>query len=320
MTTLVTGANGHVGCNVVRQLLQKGEDVRALVHRNRDALEGLDVEFVTGSINDVQSLQQALKGADTVIHAAAMISITGSRRGLVEKINVRGARHVADAALQAGANMVHVSSVHAFDLRAGGIVTETHPRAGPKNYAYDHSKFQGEQEVRAVVAQGLDACIVNPTAVIGPNDYGPSRMGQVFLDLRAKKMPALVRGTFDFVDVRDVAASIIAATHKGVSGENYLLGGTHQTIQGLAALASQVSGTPAPRLVLPGWAALLGVPFATLAAAITSGEPKFTRESIGALRHGLPVDSSKAAAVLGHSPRPLQQTIQDIYDWFEASA
>ncbi len=312
VTNVVTGANGHLGGNLVQLL----DDVRATVHRNSGVLERLGVDQVPANILEPESLHRAFKGADTVYHLAAKISITGDKDGSVHRINVDGARNVAAAAREVGARLIHVSSVHAFDMSAPpSPIDEDHERSGAKNYVYDQSKAAGEAAVREEIAKGLDATIVNPTGIIGPGDYAPSRMGKVFLDLRAKRLPALVNGTFDFVDVRDVAASIVAASQRGATGENYLLGGHHVSVRELAACAASVTGVPAPKLTIPLWLATACVPLARL---LERGEPTFTLESLGALRHGEPVDHGKATRVLGHAPRPLRETIEDTYAWFDA--
>ncbi len=318
MTVVVTGAAGHLGGNLCRALLKQGEAVRAAAHRDRRALDGLDVSIVSIDLADPASLRKAFAGAEKVYHLAGKISIQGDPDGSVHAANVVGARNAAEAALEVGVErFVHVSSVHAFDLRRSARVDEDAPRAGPNNYAYDQSKAQGEDAVRGVIERGLDATMVNPTGIIGPFDFKPSRMGQVFLDLAARRMPALVRGGFDFVDVRDVANSTIAAAKNGITGRNYLLAGHHVTIKELAHVASAITGTPAPRTVLPIGLAGLGVPFAAWRAKRHGRDPKFTKESLGALRHCPTIDDARARQELGHAPRPLVDSIRDTYAWFQ---
>ncbi len=116
------------------------------------------------------------------------------------------------------------------------------PRSAP---AYDHSKARAEREVLAGVERGLDAVILNPTAVLGPFDFEPSRMGRVLLDLQRGALPALVAGGFDWVDARDVCAAAIAAEDRGRRGERYLLSGSYASVVDLAALVAEISGTPA---------------------------------------------------------------------------
>jgi dihydroflavonol-4-reductase len=316
---VVTGASGHIGANLVRELLARGRRVRALVHRDARALSGLAVEQAEGDVLDTASLDQAFRGAHTVFHLAAVISISGDAGGRVQSVNVTGARNAAAAARHAGATRyVHCSSIHAFDLyRASGTIDETSPRSmRPGAFSYDASKCQGEIAVRREIEQGLAAVIVNPTAVMGPFDWGPSRLGRVLLDLIHRRLPSLVDGGFDFVDVRDVVASMIAAEATGRVGENYLLGGHHHTVAELGAMATAVTGVPCPAITVPRWLAKTGVPFALAWGRLLGQEPLFTFESLDTLGLVRTIDTSKARAELGHAPRPLGDTVRDAYRWF----
>ena len=214
MTTVVTGASGFLGGAVVRALLADNREVRAVDLVKGPTLDGLDVEFRVGNVLDPESLSTAFAGADSVCHLVALISIAGDPTGQVRRINVDGVRNVAQAALESGVSrMVHCSSVHAYDLETGGrSVTEESPRStAPGLPAYDRSKAAGEVELRKVIEEGLDAVVVNPTGIIGPYDYAPSRMGQVFTAMFSGKLPALIHGGFDWVDSRDVANSLVAS-------------------------------------------------------------------------------------------------------------
>lgn len=326
MTVLVTGAAGHIGGNLVRTLLQRGEHVRVLVRNSTRALEGLDVERITGDIRDPDAAKRAVAGVDVVFHLAAQISISGDPNGLVRAVNVDGARSIAEAALAAGvARFVHCSSVHAFDLyrpaEPGTTIDETAPRVPdePSHFAYDRSKAAGERALREVMARGLQAVIVHPSGVIGPYDFAPSRMGRTFLQLYHRSLPSLVDGGFDFVDVRDVVAGLLAARERGVVGENYLLTGHYQKIRDLGATAQAITGVRPPRIVAPIWVARLGVPFFGVAGRVLRQEPLFTHESLSVLQTPFRFDRGKAGRALGYAPRPFADSVRDIYAWFDTA-
>lgn len=321
MTVVVTGASGHLGANLVRTLLERGHRVRALVHRHTQAIEGLNVEIARGDVLDSHSMRRALAGAEVVYHLAAVISIAGDRHGRVRAVNVDGAEHVARAALQCGVRrLVHCSSVHAFDLHSGPpTIDETARRvpAGSRSHtAYDRSKAGGERRVRRLITEGLDAVILHPTSVIGPHDFEPSRMGRFFLHLQRRSLTSLVSGSFDFVDVRDVVAGLIAAAERGRSGESYLISGHHHRIRELAGIAAEITGVPLPRFTAPMWAARLGAPVVGLVSRATRKDPLYTTESLAVLRSGARIDHTKATTDLGHRPRPTVETVADLYRWF----
>ncbi|MCA9657687.1 MAG: SDR family oxidoreductase [Myxococcales bacterium] len=319
MKVVVTGATGHVGANLVRALLREGHEVRAMVRDDRVGLDGLEVEFVRGDVRDPASLRRAFAGAELVFHLAAMISISGDRKGLVPAINVHGVRNAAEAALAVGARrMVHVSSIHAFGLDdRSAPLDERRPRALESfEPAYNLSKNAGEVELRKVIDRGLDATIVNPTGIVGPFDYRPSRMGRLFLQLYRRSLPSLVPGGFDFVDVRDVVAGILSAAERGETGENYILGGRYVPVRELASIAERITGRRPPRVSAPMWLARATAPFFELGGRVTGREPLYTRESLSALRANPDIRHDKAKAALGHRPRPFEETVRDTYAWF----
>ncbi|MEA1903925.1 MAG: NAD-dependent epimerase/dehydratase family protein [Actinomycetota bacterium] len=322
MTAVVTGASGFLGGAVVRHLLESGQEVRAVDIRKGPTLDGLDVDYVHGDVLDPSTLEASFSGADVVYHLVGLISITGDPHGKVRRLNVEGVRNVARAALHSGASrMVHCSSVHAYDLAAAGDgVTEHSPRStAPGLPPYDRSKAAGEAALREVVDEGLDAVIVNPTGIIGPYDHEPSRMGHVLLALFEGRLPALLDAGFDWVDSRDVARGLAAAAQDGRHGQNYLLPGHHRTIPELARITENVSGTPAPKRMVPLGLAKTLAPLGDLIVRRTGSPLWYTRESLHALINSPEVAGEKASSQLGYEPRPIEETIEDIYEWFASN-
>ena len=322
MTVLVTGAGGHIGGNLVRALLAGGRRVRALVRNDTRPLEGLDVERVTGDVLRPETLAPALEGVDVVYHLAGIITIEGDPDGRVWQTNVEGVKNVAASCLAAKVRrLVHFSSIHAF--RQPPLLErldETRPLVeGETEMAYDRTKAAGHREVLAAVQRGLDAVIVHPTAVLGPIDFKPSAMGQVLLDLYHRRLPALVDGGFDWVDVRDVVAGALAAEKQGRTGQNYLLSGAWRSVKELADLAEEVTGVRSPRFTSPMWLARVGAPFLGGWARVTGRRPLYTADSLRALRSNRRISSDKARGELGYSSRPLRDTIADAFEWFRGA-
>jgi dihydroflavonol-4-reductase len=290
-----------------------------LVREDVRAVEGLDVERVRGDVLDPESLRRAFDGAEVVYHLAARISVTGDPDGSVWRTNVDGPRNVAEACLACRVRrLVHFSSVHALAQDPVDVPLDESraPADRPGDLAYDRSKAAGGRAVREALARGLDAVIVHPSAILGPIDWKPSAMGQVLLDLHHRRLPALVAGGFDWVDVRDVVAGALAAEAQARTGERYILSGAWLTVRDLAALAAGVTGVPRPRLTAPMWLARVGAPFAQAWAGLRGTRPLFTSDSLHALRANRCMSHDKAARDLGYSPRPLRETVADAYAWF----
>ncbi len=317
--TFITGAAGHVGANLIRLLLSRGRRVRAVVHEDRRALNGLDVEITACDITDRGSVERALDGIDVVYHCAARIAISKhDEKGMVET-NVEGTRNLVEASLSRGVRrFVHFSSIHAISCGASDEpVDEIRPLVDhATGMLYDATKAEGERIVLDGVHRGLDAVIVNPTAVIGPNDFKPSLMGDVILRLLRGKLPGLVRGGFNWVDARDVAAGAVLAEEKGRRGERYILGGAWESVQGLSRLVSKLTGMKTMLRTIPLALAYIGLPFLSLGSAITGSRRLYTHDSLRTLSQYRTVSSRKAETELGYRHRNLEDTIRDTVSWF----
>lgn len=326
-TVLVTGASGLVGATLVRALLAQGRDVRALVHSDSRVLAGLELERVRADVRDPESLVQATTGVDVVYHLAGSISLMMDSTQEMEAVNALGTRNVVEACLRCGVRrLVHFSSIDALRHapldrpvdETRPLVDEDCPDAERKKIApYDRSKAQGEREVRAGIARGLDAVILRPTGMLGPNDFKPSYLGQALILLARGRIPALVHGGFDWVDVRDVVAGALSAEEIAPAGSQYLLGGHWHTLRQVAELVAGVAGWPAPFFTVPMGLADAFAPCMLHLARFNGTQPIYTRMTLNTLRDSRRVDCGRAAQDLGYTARPLETTIQDTLSWFQ---
>jgi len=321
MITAVTGASGHIGGNLVRALLEQGRQVRCLVRHDRRALDGLKVETVEGDVFDPDSLERLMRGAETVFHLAGRISIVGAEGGLVERTNVGGVRNVVEACLKTGIRrLVHCSSIHAFSTYPSGeLIDETRALSlGPEHMPYDRSKAKGQTVVlEAVRNRGLNAVVINPAAVVGPHDYKLSRMGEVLLDIYLRRLPALIDGGYNWVDVRDVVAGALAAESRGRTGECYLLTGHWVHICDVSRLISRLTGRKTPQAATPLW---LAMPIAYLSLAwgrLQGKVPKFSPGAVRSIQMHRNISHAKASRELGYQPRPFEDTVRDTLEWFK---
>jgi dihydroflavonol-4-reductase len=319
MVVVVTGAAGHLGGNLVRALLDRGRRVRALVHQDRRALEGLDLEIVEGDVRDPRSLQRALEGAEVVYHTAAHISLLRDEWPLLEAVNVLGTRNVVEACLSSGVRrLVHFSSIHALqEPPPPACIDESCSLVAPSGCPpYDRSKAAGEREVLKGMERGLDAVILIPTAFIGPYDFRPSHFGEALLAMGRGKLPALVQGGYDWVDVRDVTQGALAAEERAPTGARYLLSGHWVSLREVAAMVEEITGTSAGRLIFPIWLARMGAPFATAFARRKGKRPLYTSASLKALCSHRMISHLRSSRDLDYHPRPFRDTLVDTLRWF----
>ncbi len=320
MKVAITGACGHIGISVMKELSNRGFSYKALAHHDTTYLENAQVEFIKGEVNNRQDIEKLLEGCDALIHSAAIISINGDKGGAVRKVNVEGVRNVMQTALDMQIKrVVHISSIHAYNaLPKDEELNESRTFVDKGAFAYDQSKRDGQLIVKEMVAKGLKAVILNPTSVTGAPENRMSYQGKAILDIYQDKIPAIFNGGFDWVDVRDVSSAICNALTMGQVGENYLLSGKYYTMREIINLVSDVKGEKIKIPTIPVWAARAGLPFVKLQSKITGKEPLYTVESIDVLVNGnTKISNEKAKTELGFNPREFKETIRDLISWFK---
>lgn len=315
MKVAVTGAGGFVGTNLLKLLLEQGHDVRAIDRAPSQHVSSPKLAWINADILDPKAMRKAFKGVEIVYHLVAKITLA-NEDPVAWKLNVEGARGVAEAALATGVRrLVHCSSIHAFDQYVCRDINERSPRTEDASRpVYDRSKWAGEQAVRAVIAQGLDAVICNPTGVYGPVDFSNSRVNHTALQAARGKLPAIPEGGFDFVDVRDVVKGFTLAAEKGRSGENYLLGGHFLSMRELCSLSAETVGRRGPRVTIPLWALRALVPVVSRLNRL--GDDALSEASIAAIEASPRVSHQKAQKELSYTPRPAEETVRDLIAFF----
>lgn len=318
---IVTGAAGHLGSTILELLVDRGERVFALLLAGQEPkLRHPAIRYFTGDVCDIESLRpmfEAADGAVTVIHTAARISIARRIQKGVREVNVAGTQNIiALCRKYAVRRLVHVSSVHAIpELPKNKVITEVDSLSAKSVVGgYAKTKAEAAQAVYEAAAEGLDAVVVFPSGILGPNDRGENHLVQLMLDYMRGKLLASVHGGYDFVDVRDVAEGCLRAADYGVRGEGYILSGHYASIKELLSMAAPLCG--GKRIpTLPIWLAKLGIPFVELYAKLRRRRPLYTSYSLYTLSSNARFRSAKAREQIGYRPRALRETVSDMIHW-----
>ncbi|MDX9865020.1 MAG: SDR family oxidoreductase [Anaerolineaceae bacterium] len=320
---VVTGATGHVGNVLVRQLCEEGKTVRAMVLPGEDCsvLDDLGVEVVEGNVLHPQEVERAFEGAQLVFHLAGMISILPGRDERVWQVNVQGTRNVLDAVKKMGVErLVYTSSIHALKRIPDGVVIDELIPFDPETDIsdYDRSKATASLEVlQAVHEEGVDAVIICPTGIVGPYDFRLSEMGRLIADALRRPLNFSVEGAFDFVDVRDVARGHILAAEHGRKGEVYILSGEQIKIFSLVKLVQHLAGIRSWVVNVPYKLAAFFAKFTPMMSRISRHSPRFTQYSLETVRDNSVISSQKAGRELGYRPRALQESLADTVRWWK---
>ncbi len=315
MKVLVTGATGFIGRNLVEELLKNGYDVRILARTPGKIRWEKNVEEVKGDVLVYDSLPPAMDGVDGVFHLAGIISTRKKDEKLMYEINFIGAKNIFQAAYEAGIKrFLYLASI--FALGAG---TKDQPANENINYNLGHlpipyfrAKRAAELESFRYLERGLPIIYVYPTFCIGPGDEYISS-SRLIVDFLNGKIPAAAPGGFNVIDVRDTVRGLRLGYEKGKIGEKYIVGGTNISYKKFLKELANLTGKKPPRLVIP--ASIL----------------KYSGLIFDNLMKNPPVDygtglmagyywyyeDSKARNQLGHTSRPLRESLQDAVEWFK---
>ncbi|MFH0759960.1 MAG: NAD-dependent epimerase/dehydratase family protein [Bacteroidota bacterium] len=324
MKILITGANGFLAANIVRELNRRGLPVRGMVRKTADlrSLEGAGWEPFYGSFLDPDDLGKAIKDCEVVIHVAAFTGPTPTRLKHYLEPNVEGTRRLAEACLlQQVKRLIYVSSVNSIGFgSAENPGREEWPIGGPpfSRSGYAVSKLMAEEVIQEYVRdKGLNAVIVNPSFMIGPYDAKPSS-NRILLMYYERAFSLVPPGGKNFVDVRDVATAVCNAVDRGSAGERYILAHENLTINEFFNKVDSVTGRKQKHIHVPAaLIRLLGM-LGGLANIFGSG---YQLDPVTA--HILCVrnfySAEKAIRELGMPQTPIEEAIKAAWEWLRKS-
>lgn len=317
--SVVTGASGHIGYALLLKLIEKGEKVRILIRRNEKRFDFLPCEKVFGDVTDTDSLNKAFEGAHTVYHLAGIIDINNGDDSAVWKVNFEGVKSVCEACKKAGVKkLVYASSVDAFKpLPENALMREVnHFEPDELEGTYAKTKAAATNFVFEECQKGLPAVVVYPGACIGPYDFKISSVGEMVRMCLKGRMPVSLKfGSYNFVDVRDVAEGMIAAAEKGTVGEGYILCGEMISTDEFIKTCMEACGKKAPKIKMSKGIVKVAAPIMETYYKISKSTPLFTRYSIRKLCSNCNFSIEKAKNELGYNPMSVEQSIKDMVEW-----
>lgn len=319
---LVTGGTGFVGSWVARYLVQAGHDV-VVMHRaasRQGLIDDLPVEHAIATLDDIDALHMAVENIDWVFHVAAISAYWRNNRDHIYRVNVDGTRNLLLACESAGVRrFIFTSSASAIGWREDRYPSDeaTYFNLNPQLSPYAHSKFLAETEVHRAIQRGLDAVILNPVVVIGPGDMNQIS-GSLVLEVAQGKVPFMpLQGGVTYIDVRDVAASHVAAAEKGKTGEQYILGAVNMSHRAMLALIARIVGQPVPTIPVPSVAVDLLATLADVGTRLNIPLPgDVEANQIRMSKRDIYFDCRKAWSELHEPEIDIYESLVDTYEWY----
>ena len=321
MNVLVTGPDGLLGSNLVRELISRKYKVFAFVEKNKESktISDLDIEMIQGNILEKTDVLSATEGMDVVIHCAAMTNMYPPRMEMVNKVNIQGTENMIAASQHNGIKrFIYVGTANSF--RSGNKENPGNElnEYGAGRYGLDYmdSKYKAQLIVLDKVQnEGLDAVVVNPTFMIGPYDSRPSS-GEMIRGVYNKKVPGYPLGGKNYVSVKDVSVAISNAITKGKKGNCYILGNENLTFKEAFDKIARCTKSKAPRLKLSKSLIRTYGKGATIFAKIFNLNPKITHELAILASETHYYSAQKAVRELEMPQTPIEEAIHDCYNWF----
>jgi nucleoside-diphosphate-sugar epimerase len=323
-TVLVTGATGFVGKQLTLKLAGSGQMVHAM-YRSEAKIGGLEhknIRLFKGTLTDLASIDNAMKGCDQVYHLAAFAAVWTRRPEEIYEQNVRGTVNILESALKYGVKrVVHTSTAGVFGPSGENPNSEDSPMAESHFIHYDRSKTQAEKKVKAYVRDGMDVVIVNPTRIYGPGNLGDSngvtRMIRDYLNGKWHIIPGNGKSVGNYVYIEDVVDGHILAMEKGRTGERYLLGGSDLSFNEFFSILKAATGS---RFFLIKTPLFIGISIATVMltmAKLTGRMPLITPGLLKRYSHHWAVSCEKAKSELGYDPLDFSKGLQKTLEWLK---
>lgn len=315
MRTLVTGATGFIGFHTARRLRECGHDVRVLVRDKEKALRVLgplginEDAIVVGDMTDADAVERALVGCDSVVHAAAGVSVTTGQTDF--SANLRGTETVIGRACGRGLYTIFVSSVMAI-FTSKAPMTGDSPLIRSKTH-YGRSKTECDAWVRDRQATGAAVAIVYPPGVVGPDDPGFSES--------VKAYRAFLRGTLkseggnQLVDARDLAQLFVRMLEEKTPGR-IIAGGHFFDWDQFTTMLETATGARISRITAPGWVLRFAARAMDVIGKLTGKPMPMTGEGIEIATRFAPMHDSRQVAELGVAWRPAVETVADLFRWY----
>lgn len=321
---LVTGGTGFLGSVLIKHLVDAGHSITATKRQTSEIPDFLKssslIQWVDADITDYFSLSEAFQDIKQVYHCAAMISNQPSDANRLTHINIQGTSHIVNLCIEHRARLVHVSSIAAIGSNKYGNPSNEEDKweFDPKASSYSIAKYKAEMEVWRGIMEGLDAVIVNPSVIMG---VGAGKIASnALFDVVKKGLKIYPPGSVGIVDAEDVANIMVSLMEDtSITGERFILNSANLTNKELLDKICLLMTKPKPTIAATRTLLSIGWRMAKIASILTRKKPVLTKESARAAAKKMKFDNTKITERIGYEFKPVDKTLQQVYDTYYAN-
>ena len=325
----LTGGTGLVGAHILLKLTESGQKVKAL-KRKRSSLTVIknifshykktdllkSIEWIEGDLLDLFSLQEGIKGCNTVIHCAAIVSFNPKDFKKVMKINVEGTANIVNICLENNIEkLAYISSIATLNDEKNQVRTEdSFWKESKSNSQYAKSKYLSEQEVWRGIEEGLNSIIVNPSVILGPGDWtkGSSQMFEKVW----KGLKFYSSGSTGYIDVVDVAKCVIKLLEKEIINERFILNAENKKYRDIFDSIAENLNKPKPHIKVSPLIKEIAWRIEWLMSLITNKSPLITKETANTAMKNKSFSNEKIIKALDYKFIPIEESIKHYSQWF----
>ena len=325
----LTGGTGLVGAHILLKLTESGQKVKAL-KRKRSSLTVIknifshykktdllkSIEWIEGDLLDLFSLQEGIKGCNTVIHCAAIVSFNPKDFKKVMKINVGGTANIVNICLENNIEkLAYISSIATLNDEKNQVRTEdSFWKESKSNSQYAKSKYLSEQEVWRGIEEGLNSIIVNPSVILGPGDWtkGSSQMFEKVW----KGLKFYSSGSTGYIDVLDVAKCVVKLLEKEIINERFILNAENIKYRDIFDSIAENLNKPKPHIKVSPLIKEIAWRIEWLKSFITNKSPLITKETANTAMKNKSFSNEKIIKALDYKFIPIEESIKHYSQWF----
>lgn len=320
---IVTGATGFIGQHVLDYLDSFYSNIKiislVLPNDNIELIKNRKCQIVYGDIRDYEFMNELIQKEDILIHLAGIVSTSNHDKDFVYQINYIATKYITDICFKKKAKLIYTSSVHVLNHHQRQKIDENSGfNINSKRGIYEKTKSLATNYIFDMIKKGLNGTIIYPSAVIGPKDYKIGDTSKGLIMIYNHKMPFYIKGGYSFVDVRDVAKSIVLCIdNPNANQKGFIISNEYISVKQLILMVYKLQNYNKKPVLCPLMFVYMSLPIIYLISKLKHKTPIFNKVMLKTILSNGYFDNSNSIKTLNYEPIDIVQSIADTINWLK---